>query len=152
MLSCYVFSTGNQPQPPPSSFSGRHRKPVCDVCGAVASGFYYGAVTCTRCFGFFKRAICNKRVYACEQQQVCTVNRKSRFRCHYCHFQKCLAMGMSGDCVPQVFPFSVHTKLLSKFLSTKNLYSNLSFKFWQEVFKGCECYEYRLIECKSYNF
>lgn len=46
--------------------------------------------------GFFRRTIRMKLEYErCER--ACRIQKKSRNKCQYCRFQKCLALGMSHD-------------------------------------------------------
>lgn len=46
--------------------------------------------------GFFRRTIRMKLEYdRCER--TCRIQKKSRNKCQYCRFQKCLALGMSHD-------------------------------------------------------
>ena len=47
------------------------------------------------CKGFFKRSICNRRVYRCSRDKQCMMSRKQRNRCQYCRLRKCLEMGMN---------------------------------------------------------
>ena len=74
-----------------SSFS------ICSVCGDSATYHHYGAKTCEGCKGFFKRSVLKKANYICCFDQNCDVNKKSRVRCQYCRFQKCLSRGMVID-------------------------------------------------------
>ena len=47
------------------------------------------------CKGFFKRSICNRRVYRCSRDKQCMMSRKQRNRCQYCRLRKCLEQGMN---------------------------------------------------------
>lgn len=47
------------------------------------------------CKGFFKRSICNRRVYRCSRDKQCMMSRKQRNRCQYCRLRKCLESGMN---------------------------------------------------------
>uniref|UniRef100_A0A8C1SN06 Peroxisome proliferator-activated receptor delta b n=1 Tax=Cyprinus carpio TaxID=7962 RepID=A0A8C1SN06_CYPCA len=70
----------------------------CRICGDKASGFHYGVHACEGCKGFFRRTIRMKLEYErCER--ACKVQKKSRNKCQYCRFQKCLALGMSHDAI-----------------------------------------------------
>nr|XP_046199237.1 peroxisome proliferator-activated receptor gamma-like [Oncorhynchus gorbuscha] len=88
----------------------------CRVCGDTASGFHYGVHACEGCKGFFRRTVRLKLVYdLCELH--CRIHKKSRNKCQYCRFQKCLLVGMSHDAIrfgrmPQV----EREKLQAKFL------------------------------------
>ncbi|XP_066452578.1 peroxisome proliferator-activated receptor gamma isoform X2 [Eleutherodactylus coqui] len=70
----------------------------CRVCGDKASGFHYGVHACEGCKGFFRRTIRLKLIYdRCELN--CRIHKKSRNKCQYCRFQKCLAVGMSHNAI-----------------------------------------------------
>ncbi|XP_042155163.1 peroxisome proliferator-activated receptor gamma-like isoform X1 [Oncorhynchus tshawytscha] len=70
----------------------------CRVCGDTASGFHYGVHACEGCKGFFRRTVRLKLVYDhCELH--CRIHKKSRNKCQYCRFQKCLLVGMSHDAI-----------------------------------------------------
>lgn len=68
---------------------------TCLICGDRATGLHYGIISCEGCKGFFKRSICNKRVYRCSRDKNCVMSRKQRNRCQYCRLLKCLQMGMN---------------------------------------------------------
>lgn len=68
---------------------------TCLICGDRATGLHYGIISCEGCKGFFKRSICNKRVYRCNRDKNCEMSRKQRNRCQYCRLLKCLQMGMN---------------------------------------------------------
>lgn len=86
---------------------------TCLICGDRATGLHYGIISCEGCKGFFKRSICNKRVYRCNRDKNCEMSRKQRNRCQYCRLLKCLQMGMNrkgkekGDFVLQCHLYSV---------------------------------------------
>ncbi|KAI4532544.1 hypothetical protein MG293_017809 [Ovis ammon polii] len=78
----------------------------CRVCGDKASGFHYGVHACEGCkhqcepyvMGFFRRTIRLKLIYdRCDLN--CRIHKKSRNKCQYCRFQKCLAVGMSHNAI-----------------------------------------------------
>nr|XP_046196655.1 peroxisome proliferator-activated receptor delta-like isoform X2 [Oncorhynchus gorbuscha] len=70
----------------------------CRICGDKASGFHYGVHACEGCKGFFRRTIRMKLDYErCERS--CKIQKKSRNKCQYCRFQKCLLLGMSHDAI-----------------------------------------------------
>ncbi|XP_065122282.2 peroxisome proliferator-activated receptor delta isoform X2 [Paramisgurnus dabryanus] len=70
----------------------------CRICGDKASGFHYGVHACEGCKGFFRRTIRMKLEYEkCERS--CKIQKKSRNKCQFCRFQKCLMLGMSHDAI-----------------------------------------------------
>uniref|UniRef100_A0A3P8YV16 Nuclear receptor subfamily 6 group A member 1 n=1 Tax=Esox lucius TaxID=8010 RepID=A0A3P8YV16_ESOLU len=71
----------------------------CLICGDRATGLHYGIISCEGCKGFFKRSICNKRVYRCSREKNCEMSRKQRNRCQYCRLLKCLQMGMNRKAI-----------------------------------------------------
>lgn len=78
-----------------SSSDERVDQRTCLICGDRATGLHYGIISCEGCKGFFKRSICNKRVYRCSRDKNCVMSRKQRNRCQYCRLLKCLQMGMN---------------------------------------------------------
>ncbi|CAL8339815.1 unnamed protein product [Merluccius merluccius] len=89
----------------------------CRVCGDKASGFHYGVHACEGCKGFFRRTIRLKLVYDhCNLH--CRVHKKSRNKCQYCRFQKCLMVGMSHNAIRfGRMPQAEKEKLLAEFSS-----------------------------------
>ncbi|KAL8174157.1 UNVERIFIED_CONTAM: Nuclear receptor subfamily 6 group A member 1 [Gekko kuhli] len=77
---------------------------TCLICGDRATGLHYGIISCEGCKGFFKRSICNKRVYRCSRDKNCVMSRKQRNRCQYCRLLKCLQMGMNRKVRSSVVP------------------------------------------------
>ncbi|KAM9325254.1 peroxisome proliferator-activated receptor gamma [Gastrophryne carolinensis] len=83
---------------PPDETSNSFINIECRVCGDKASGFHYGVHACEGCKGFFRRTIRLKLIYErCELN--CRIHKKSRNKCQYCRFQKCLAVGMSHNAI-----------------------------------------------------
>ncbi|XP_028303142.1 peroxisome proliferator-activated receptor gamma [Gouania willdenowi] len=89
----------------------------CRVCGDKASGFHYGVHACEGCKGFFRRTIRLKLVYDhCDLH--CRIHKKSRNKCQYCRFQKCLHVGMSHNAIRfGRMPQAEKEKLLAEFSS-----------------------------------
>ncbi|KAI1890406.1 hypothetical protein AGOR_G00153390 [Albula goreensis] len=87
----------------------------CRVCGDKASGFHYGVHACEGCKGFFRRTIRLKLVYdRCDLR--CRIHKKSRNKCQYCRFQKCLVVGMSHNAIRfGRMPQAEKEKLLAEF-------------------------------------
>uniref|UniRef100_UPI00358EA532 nuclear receptor subfamily 2 group C member 1 isoform X2 n=1 Tax=Myxine glutinosa TaxID=7769 RepID=UPI00358EA532 len=71
----------------------------CVVCGDIASGRHYGAMSCEGCKGFFKRSVRRSVVYTCRGNRDCVITKNHRNRCQYCRLQKCLIMGMRQESV-----------------------------------------------------
>lgn len=92
----------------------------CRICGDKASGFHYGVHACEGCKGFFRRTIRMKLEYErCER--ACKVQKKSRNKCQYCRFQKCLALGMSHDAIRYGrMPEAEKKKLVAGLLAGEN--------------------------------
>ncbi|XP_077058744.1 peroxisome proliferator-activated receptor gamma isoform X2 [Siphateles boraxobius] len=123
-------SIKREPESPPQfaenslAFSRAHEDPAaavlnieCRVCGDKASGFHYGVHACEGCKGFFRRTIRLKLVYDhCELH--CRIHKKSRNKCQYCRFQKCLMVGMSHNAIRfGRMPQAEKEKLLAEFSS-----------------------------------
>uniref|UniRef100_A0A3Q3WAZ4 Peroxisome proliferator-activated receptor gamma n=1 Tax=Mola mola TaxID=94237 RepID=A0A3Q3WAZ4_MOLML len=91
----------------------------CRVCGDKASGFHYGVHACEGCKGFFRRTIRLKLVYDhCDLH--CRIHKKSRNKCQYCRFQKCLNVGMSHNAIRfGRMPQAEKEKLLAEFSSDR---------------------------------
>ncbi|KAF7241092.1 Nuclear receptor subfamily 6 group A member 1 [Varanus komodoensis] len=85
--------------PLPSLADDRADQRTCLICGDRATGLHYGIISCEGCKGFFKRSICNKRVYRCSRDRNCVMSRKQRNRCQYCRLLKCLQMGMNRKAI-----------------------------------------------------
>ncbi|XP_078687543.1 nuclear receptor subfamily 6 group A member 1-like isoform X2 [Branchiostoma floridae x Branchiostoma belcheri] len=83
----------------PDMGEGKPGDKTCLICGDRATGLHYGIVSCEGCKGFFKRSICNKRVYRCSRNKNCVMSRKQRNRCQYCRLLKCLQMGMNRKAI-----------------------------------------------------
>lgn len=106
----------------------RAEQRTCLICGDRATGLHYGIISCEGCKGFFKRSICNKRVYRCSRDKNCVMSRKQRNRCQYCRLLKCLQMGMNRKGEWYLCPSSITLPLASaikpgnRFISKPPLY------------------------------
>ncbi len=78
----------------PSSNGSERQVLPCSVCADKAYIKHYGVIACEGCKGFFKRSVRNNRKYQCLGNQVCDIDRKTRNRCQFCRFQKCIEVGM----------------------------------------------------------
>ena len=95
----------------------------CAVCSAARNHqFYYGAPVCAACKAFFLRCVRNRRnsipVSPCSFKNACEISdKKSRFLCPPCRWQKCLEFGMKECLVKRIRPAknSTNNKLGQKF-------------------------------------
>ncbi|KAK6054098.1 zinc finger, C4 type [Cooperia oncophora] len=72
---------------------------ACVVCGDVATGLHYRAITCEGCKGFFRRTSQRHLTYSCKSGEKCEINKQTRNVCQRCRYLKCTAAGMSADLV-----------------------------------------------------
>nr|CDJ84127.1 Zinc finger and Nuclear hormone receptor domain containing protein [Haemonchus contortus] len=72
---------------------------ACVVCGDVATGLHYRAITCEGCKGFFRRTSQRRLTYTCKSGEKCEINKQTRNVCQRCRYLKCTAAGMSADLV-----------------------------------------------------
>lgn len=68
---------------------------VCQICGDVASGCHYGALTCGSCKVFFKRAAEGKQNFLCASRNDCTIDKLRRKNCPSCRLKRCFESGMT---------------------------------------------------------
>ncbi|XP_032089611.1 nuclear receptor subfamily 6 group A member 1 isoform X2 [Thamnophis elegans] len=94
-----LLNTGTCHPPPLPPADDRVEQRTCLICGDRATGLHYGIISCEGCKGFFKRSICNRRVYRCSRDRNCVMSRKQRNRCQYCRLLKCLQMGMNRKAI-----------------------------------------------------
>ncbi|CAJ0946486.1 unnamed protein product, partial [Mesorhabditis belari] len=72
---------------------------LCAVCEDQATGNHYNVASCNGCKTFFRRAIVNKRNFACMGNGNCPVTKGVRCTCRHCRLQKCLAAGMDINAI-----------------------------------------------------
>ncbi|MED6295103.1 hypothetical protein CHARACLAT_027997 [Characodon lateralis] len=72
---------------------------ACGVCGDLAKGYHFNALTCEGCKGFFRRAIKRSTQLRCPFLNKCTITKNNRRSCQACRFRKCQAIGMRKDMV-----------------------------------------------------
>ncbi|XP_070694236.1 nuclear receptor subfamily 1 group I member 2 [Pempheris klunzingeri] len=72
---------------------------ACGVCGDLAKGYHFNALTCEGCKGFFRRAIKRSTQFRCVFLNKCNVNKSNRRSCQACRFHKCQAIGMRKEMV-----------------------------------------------------
>ncbi|XP_030283636.1 nuclear receptor subfamily 1 group I member 2 isoform X2 [Sparus aurata] len=72
---------------------------ACGVCGDLAKGYHFNALTCEGCKGFFRRAIKRSTQLRCPFLNKCSITKNSRRSCQACRFRKCQAIGMKREMV-----------------------------------------------------
>ncbi|WKX93553.1 hypothetical protein Q1695_011096 [Nippostrongylus brasiliensis] len=72
---------------------------TCVVCGDLATGLHYRAITCEGCKGFFRRTSQRHLSYTCKSDEKCEINKQTRNVCQRCRYIKCVAVGMSAELV-----------------------------------------------------
>uniref|UniRef100_A0A3B5MLW5 Nuclear receptor subfamily 1, group I, member 2 n=1 Tax=Xiphophorus couchianus TaxID=32473 RepID=A0A3B5MLW5_9TELE len=72
---------------------------ACGVCGDLAKGYHFNALTCEGCKGFFRRAINRSMQLRCPFLNKCIITKNNRRSCQACRFRKCQAIGMRKDMV-----------------------------------------------------
>ncbi|KAM4730705.1 nuclear receptor subfamily 1 group I member 2 [Anableps anableps] len=72
---------------------------ACGVCGDLAKGYHFNALTCEGCKGFFRRAIKRSTQLRCPFLNKCIITKNNRRSCQACRFRKCQAIGMQKDMV-----------------------------------------------------
>ncbi|RVE57864.1 hypothetical protein OJAV_G00203610 [Oryzias javanicus] len=72
---------------------------ACGVCGDLAKGYHFNALTCEGCKGFFRRAIKRSSELQCPFLNNCIITKSNRRSCQACRFQKCQAIGMRKEMV-----------------------------------------------------
>nr|XP_046261137.1 nuclear receptor subfamily 1 group I member 2 isoform X2 [Scatophagus argus] len=71
----------------------------CGVCGDLAKGYHFNALTCEGCKGFFRRAIKRSTQLSCPFRNKCSITKNNRRSCQACRFRKCQAIGMRKEMV-----------------------------------------------------
>ncbi|XP_073330452.1 nuclear receptor subfamily 1 group I member 2 isoform X3 [Pagrus major] len=72
---------------------------ACGVCGDLAKGYHFNALTCEGCKGFFRRAIKRSTPLRCPFLNNCSITKNNRRSCQACRFHKCQAIGMRKEMV-----------------------------------------------------
>ncbi|XP_013882593.1 nuclear receptor subfamily 1 group I member 2 isoform X2 [Austrofundulus limnaeus] len=72
---------------------------LCAVCGDLAKGYHFNALTCEGCKGFFRRSIKRSSQLHCSFRNKCIITKNNRRSCQACRLQKCQAIGMRKDMV-----------------------------------------------------
>ncbi|XP_029649686.1 nuclear hormone receptor HR96 isoform X2 [Octopus sinensis] len=71
----------------------------CRVCGDVALGYNFDAVTCESCKAFFRRNARGSKPTRCLFQGNCAIDVRTRRFCPHCRLQKCFSVGMKKDMI-----------------------------------------------------
>ncbi|GFT77561.1 nuclear hormone receptor HR96 [Nephila pilipes] len=69
----------------------------CGVCGDIALGSNFNAVTCESCKAFFRRNALKTKEFKCPFENECNVNKVTRRFCQKCRLKKCFAIGMKKE-------------------------------------------------------
>ena len=48
---------------------------------------------------FFQKTVKNLEKYNCKEFKTCVVNNRTRNKCQYCRFEKCLTVGMNPELI-----------------------------------------------------
>lgn len=71
----------------------------CRVCGDMALGYNFDAVTCESCKAFFRRNARGSKSTRCLFQGNCVIDVRTRRFCPHCRLQKCFNVGMKKDMI-----------------------------------------------------
>ncbi|XP_055349248.1 thyroid hormone receptor beta-like isoform X2 [Paramacrobiotus metropolitanus] len=112
-LTDYDTSTISSRNSPPPSRRTSGEKPLCTVCGDVATGYHYGCMSCEGCKGFFRRSTQKDLQYTCRGSSDCVIDKKTRNRCPQCRYAKCVQQGMTTEMVRNDHPRTVVRQLSS---------------------------------------
>ncbi|XP_045909864.1 nuclear receptor subfamily 1 group I member 2 [Micropterus dolomieu] len=79
--------------------TGDEQPRACGVCGDLAKGYHFNALTCEGCKGFFRRAIKRTTQLQCPYLNKCSITKNNRRSCQACRFRKCQDIGMRKEMV-----------------------------------------------------
>jgi hypothetical protein len=80
-----------------------YQKEQCRICGEVAHGKHFGALSCKACAAFFRRTVTKQRHYVCIKDRKCSNTRNIGNRlCSSCRYERCLNVGMKVTSVMSV--------------------------------------------------
>ncbi|CAG2101553.1 unnamed protein product [Medioppia subpectinata] len=68
----------------------------CTICGDIATGYNFNALTCESCKAFFRRNAI-KGIKSCSVEGKCVINLSTRRICGYCRLEKCFNTGMKKE-------------------------------------------------------
>ncbi|CAI9718245.1 vitamin D3 receptor-like isoform X1 [Octopus vulgaris] len=72
-------------------------KLTCRVCGDVALGYNFDAITCESCKAFFRRNALKKKVFICTFENKCHLDQHTRKFCASCRLKRCFEVGMKKN-------------------------------------------------------
>uniref|UniRef100_A0A069DU14 Putative hormone-like 96 protein n=1 Tax=Panstrongylus megistus TaxID=65343 RepID=A0A069DU14_9HEMI len=72
---------------------------TCAVCGDIALGYNFNAVTCESCKAFFRRNALKDKELRCPFKESCQINSITRRFCQRCRLAKCYAVGMKRELI-----------------------------------------------------
>ncbi|CAF0770518.1 unnamed protein product [Rotaria sp. Silwood1] len=76
----------------------KHDSLTCVVCGSLAFGYNFDAITCESCKAFFRRNALKKlTTLRCQRKGTCEITIETRRRCSACRLTKCFNSGMKRD-------------------------------------------------------
>ncbi|CAF3050670.1 unnamed protein product [Rotaria socialis] len=77
-----------------------HSRALCAVCGALAIGRNFDALTCLSCKAFFRRNAYNDHlIFTCRISGSCTITTLTRRHCSACRLKKCFQQGMKKELI-----------------------------------------------------
>ncbi|KAK3923381.1 Nuclear hormone receptor HR96 [Frankliniella fusca] len=76
---------------------GSNGSKVCSVCGDLAHGYNFNALTCESCKAFFRRNALKAKEFKCPFTESCIMTAITRRFCQKCRLQKCFAVGMRKE-------------------------------------------------------
>ncbi|KAL7069925.1 hypothetical protein ACQ4LE_010730 [Meloidogyne hapla] len=102
----------------------------CSVCGDVATGLHYRAITCEGCKGFFRRVYQREPRFECKNQLPnqkcpCPISKSTRNACQRCRLDRCLQVGMDPQLVLDEVQRRAKRGLIEKNRTRKHLMGRL---------------------------
>ncbi|XP_039268939.2 vitamin D3 receptor B-like isoform X1 [Styela clava] len=82
-----------------ASNESKSQEKICVVCGDIATGTHFAAMTCEGCKGFFRRSMKKCSQFTCAFENQCSINKSNRKHCQACRLQKCLSVGMNSNLI-----------------------------------------------------
>uniref|UniRef100_A0AC35UID1 Nuclear receptor n=1 Tax=Rhabditophanes sp. KR3021 TaxID=114890 RepID=A0AC35UID1_9BILA len=94
---------------------------LCQVCSDASTGNHYGIQSCNGCKTFYRRALVNKKQYKCALDGKCAILKGARCACRACRLAKCVAVGMSKECIQNDRDRIGYTQRKRKLLNTSEV-------------------------------